>query len=557
MIIPCNALPFRRHALALALAFAVGAAHATSINVNADCSLFNAINNANTDTDTDGVNGCPAGSGADILNLPLNSTQSLNNGLPAITSIITINGNGSTVDGLGNRPFNISTAGDLTLNRLTVKNGRYAQRGGGIQNLGKLTMVNSTVTDNGTYWEGDSYLGAYGVYGGGIFNAGTATLTNSTVANNLIDVGFTFYGVRSGLGGGIFNSGSMTLTNSRVSNNKTLGSSSLHGQGPSSGGGIINYGVMALNNTTVSGNSAATDGGGIRNRGIMALDGSTVSGNSADNGGGINNGSGHFIGSNSISLTLTNSTVSGNSAFSGGGIRNAKNLTLINTTLSGNRAAGIVNSGNLTLINSLIANSRPANSDCLNGSGAIVIAQGINLVEDGSCGADISGDPKLGALLNNGGTTATHALLSGSDALDFAIKKYCPATDQRGVKRPQPFAGNCDLGAFEGMTTVPSVVKSVVDFFDNAIISGGIVGTGWTGQNSLVIQRSNALHNQLLGAGHYKSRGLGAEACAQLRRTLDRIDPNNTPDANDYVTGNEAGTLTEKLKALRVAWTCK
>ncbi len=549
---PCNALPFRRHALALALAFAVGAAHATTINVNSDCSLFNAINNANTDTDTDGVNGCPAGSGADILNLPLNSTQSLVpglGGLPRITSIITINGNGSSIDGSNiYQPFNISATGDLTLNRLKVKNG-YAQQGGGIENLGKLTMVNSAVTGNSTYISGDYYF--FGAYGGGIFNAGTATLTNSTVANNLVDVGYSING-ESGRGGGIFNSGSMTLTNSRVSNNKMLGSS-YRGDGPS-GGGIINYGVMALNNTTVSGNSAATDGGGIRNRGIMTLDGSTVSGNSAGSGGGINNGPGHFIDSNPISLTLTNSTVSGNSAFSGGGIRNTKNLTLINSTLSGNRSAGIVNSGNLTLINSLIANSRPANSDCLNGSGAIVIAQGINLVEDGSCGADISGDPKLGALLNNGGSTATHALLDGSDALDSANKKLCPATDQRNIKRPQPFAGNCDLGAFEDMTTVPPAVKSVVDFFDNAISGGSIIGTG---QNGLVIQHSNALHNQLLSAGHYKSRGLTAEACTQLVRTLDRIDLNNTPDANDYVTGNEAGTLAEKLKALRVAWTCK
>jgi len=56
-------------------------------------------------------------------------------------------------------------------------------------------------------------------------------------------------------------------------------------------------------------------------------------------------------------------------------------------------------------------------------------------------------DPLLGALSKNGGTTATHALLAGSPAIDAGTSEGCPPTDQRGVSRPQGEA--CDMGSFE------------------------------------------------------------------------------------------------------------
>src|SRR3970282_626777 len=54
----------------------------------------------------------------------------------------------------------------------------------------------------------------------------------------------------------------------------------------------------------------------------------------------------------------------------------------------------------------------------------------------------------LGPLANNGGPPQTHALLAGSPAID-AGSPDCPppATDQRGVARPQGPA--CDIGAYE------------------------------------------------------------------------------------------------------------
>jgi hypothetical protein len=59
----------------------------------------------------------------------------------------------------------------------------------------------------------------------------------------------------------------------------------------------------------------------------------------------------------------------------------------------------------------------------------------------------IGSDPNLGPLADNGGATQTHALLSGSPAIDAGDNSTCPATDQRGVARPQGSA--CDIGAYE------------------------------------------------------------------------------------------------------------
>ncbi|HZU60451.1 MAG TPA: choice-of-anchor Q domain-containing protein, partial [Solirubrobacteraceae bacterium] len=67
---------------------------------------------------------------------------------------------------------------------------------------------------------------------------------------------------------------------------------------------------------------------------------------------------------------------------------------------------------------------------------------------DGTCPGG-HGNPKLGRLQYNGGDTDTVALEPGSAAIDRIPASHadCPATDQRGVSRPQ--GRGCDIGAFE------------------------------------------------------------------------------------------------------------
>ncbi|MFO7540753.1 MAG: choice-of-anchor Q domain-containing protein, partial [Chloroflexota bacterium] len=158
--------------------------------------------------------------------------------------------------------------------------------------------------------------------------------------------------------------------------------------------------------------------------------------------------------------TLVNSTISHNTALyqdmaSGIGARGGT-LSLLNCTLAYNSGgvAGLYNdsSGSTNVRNSIIAENTTANC-----AGSFV-SGGYNLDSDGSCGFNSKGDlvaaPLLGPLQNNGGQTETHALLTGSPAIDHIPIKACGVrTDQRGVARP--IDGNedgllaCDVGAYE------------------------------------------------------------------------------------------------------------
>ena len=87
---------------------------------------------------------------------------------------------------------------------------------------------------------------------------------------------------------------------------------------------------------------------------------------------------------------------------------------------------------------------------------------GYNISDDATCnfsGTSVnSTDPLLdpAGLQNNGGPTETIALQSVSPAIDVIPVSDCPAADQRGAPRPAPSQANCDVGAFEYGSMVPS-----------------------------------------------------------------------------------------------------
>jgi hypothetical protein len=79
-----------------------------------------------------------------------------------------------------------------------------------------------------------------------------------------------------------------------------------------------------------------------------------------------------------------------------------------------------------------------------------------SVVQDGYAGGTniITAYPRLGTLGNYGGFTQTIPLLENSSAINTGNDAICPATDQRGVARPQ--GAHCDIGAFELVdTTAP------------------------------------------------------------------------------------------------------
>jgi CSLREA domain-containing protein len=325
----------------------------------------------------------------------------------------------------------LNAFGPVTLTNLVIRGGKTSGSdrgspgsGGGIILLDDdvVRLTNCVVADNSA------------TFGGGILGFGRLTLTHSRISGNSARFG----------GGGINNAGDgvLTLTNSTVSGNSTT---------EGEGGGISSNGVLTLTNSTISGNRAALNGGGISGS-RLTLSNSTVSGNTAiRDGGGIAGGG-----------TLTNSTISGNSARSGGGV--AGTLTLASTTVARNSATrdggGISTAGSLELTNTLVAlNAAPRGPDVHGKSGSTIMAffsllgigsgsglsNGVNGNQVGRQHAPL--DPKLGPLAGNGGPTLTRALQPGSPAIDAASTPDCPATDQRGVLRPQ--GPVCDIGSYE------------------------------------------------------------------------------------------------------------
>jgi parallel beta-helix repeat protein len=253
---------------------------------------------------------------------------------------------------------------------------------------------------------------------------------------------------RAEKGGGIFNFlGIVTLTNTYFYSNKAVVfDKRAFGAG---GGGIYNMGDMTLTNTTLFDNSAESDrnrsesersGGAIFNAGTMRLTNTTLDDNRATNGfgGGIYN-------FNNGTMTLSNTTLSGNRAFrDGGGIDNAGAMTLIYSTLAGNSRVDNASTGTMTLLGTIVA-------DGCTGS---IADSGYNLSSDSSCNltqpTDITNtNPLLDQLDYYGGPTQTRALQAGSPAIDKGgtAANGCPATDQRGITRPQGPA--CDIGAYE------------------------------------------------------------------------------------------------------------
>lgn len=194
----------------------------------------------------------------------------------------------------------------------------------------------------------------------------------------------------------------------------------------------------------------------------------------------------YFIGG---TLRVTNSTFSGNSGGNFGAISlNNRPAIIRNSTIVNNTGGGIYKLGNsLTLGNTIVAGNSGFD---LFSSGPAVTTSGGNLIGNntnvgatfaagmpnanndyvGTAGSPVS--PQLAPLANNGGPTPTHALLTGSPAINAGNNCVlttggCGAsdpiagltTDQRGA--PRAVGGTTDIGAFErNITFTPTTLPN-------------------------------------------------------------------------------------------------
>ena len=194
---------------------------------------------------------------ADTINITADIT--LEADLPQITSTITFNGGGNTINGDGKyRPFNNAAGGILTLNNLIINNAYTAGRfdhGASIRSVGELTLNRVTVR-NGT----TDTTAADSISAGGIFiGSGTSSLVkikDSAIYNNRS---------RNNGAGIRIDGGTVTIVNTSI-----YGNTSSHGRG---GGINLGGGTLHLYHSTITGNTpdsansgaiSSEAGGGIR-----------------------------------------------------------------------------------------------------------------------------------------------------------------------------------------------------------------------------------------------------------------------------------------------------
>ena len=427
------------------VAFAVLPGLAAEITVDSACSLADAITAANTD---EAAGGCVAGEGADEITLSADVT--LETSLPLISSAITIEGGGHTISGANRyHIFGVNSRGNLELNHVILDNARSGW-GGAIGNSGGSVAIRDSVISNSAAGNGGAIGNEGGLIardstfaynssqdaGGAIFNrGGVVELINSNFEGNYAGGqggaivnhdGWIFVSDRSRFngnvtdnhGGALFNKdGTVEITDSVFSRNRAS---------DRSGGAIYNDvardetdDLMVIANSAFLNNVAAESGGAIYNRrGSLNVANSAFDRNSAgDDGGGLYDAS--------VNATdILHSSFQSNRAENGGGIYKEYDAQL-------------------SLYHSIISNSS-SGGDCF---GRLDDSK-LNLVEDGSCYAELSGDPMLGDLVEpEDGSPAYYPLQPGSPAIDAASSEHCPDTDQIGTPRPQGAA--CDIGAIE------------------------------------------------------------------------------------------------------------
>ena len=320
-------------------------------------------------------------------------------------TIIANNGQAVINGGGLDRVLDVLYNASLDLRNITVSGGK-ASYGGGIQVASNTNLNLLSCSINGN----SSSLG-----GAGISSSGNVTINDSIITGNYSEY---YYG-----GGGIQNnSGQLTINNSTISKNTSYSGAAIYNSSTNS--------TSTITNSTISENISSLGSSIVHSYGQLHIRNSTISNNTGYLSGGIKiNGS--------ASLNIESSTITANTATRyNGGIYAGQNTTI-------------------NIANSIIAKN--GNDADIRNNQAIILSRGNNLIgnnlsveaiftpstNDQTGTATTPLDPQLGPLQNNGGLTATHALLSGSPAINRG--QTTETRDQRGYSRNV----TPDIGAYE------------------------------------------------------------------------------------------------------------
>lgn len=390
----------------------------------------------------------------------------------------------------------IYAKGNATLDNVVVfgnsASGNKTTRGAGIAAVGTITATAGLVKKN-------SAISPGAVMGAGVSGREGVVLEDTAVVNNTGESSATFT-----TGGGIYTRYKLALTRAVISGN-TAKTTEGSGASAGSGGAFSFFGPVTVSYSTIENNASiglpsGSDAGGIGTDGNFTMTRSTVSGNSTSGfGGGI------VKSQNCANCTpkfyMRDSTVSGNHAGTTVGgvyLGSAPQTFLLNSTIAFNTAdagsAGVPPNTFALAPGLHLSSSYPTSATIHsmivsnNSYGAGIEADfttfagepitfnpgpansliRVTAVEGLPSGVISGACPLLGPLRDNGGLTQTHALASGSPAIDagdnvlVGFGLAIDLNDQRGsesgngtatylrmsgpIDDPQPLP---DMGAYE------------------------------------------------------------------------------------------------------------
>lgn len=348
---------------------------------------------------------------------------------------------------------------DVTLDQNAATGGNGGR--GGNPGTGLNTADGITGQQGGN---GGSGQGAT-VFGGG----GTVSILSSTLSANTCTGGDGGDGGTGSDAGGIPGNG---------------GEGGLGGNAHAGGVFVQNAGVTVIN-STISGN--VTNGGAGGDGGDGGSGSSTANGGAGGNGG-QSRGTGAYV--RSSTLGVDNSTVADNTANDGtggaGGAAGSGGSAGSAGATNPGQAAGVFEDGtggNLGAQSSIFADNTASIQPDADGT----LTFNDCIVENGATPGgtgNLTGDPGLGTLQNNGGLTSTHAIGAGSIARDAGSNPQSLTNDQRGTGFPRDDGSGVDIGAYEfdpSATTPPPIVSDPGSTITVNAGSYSIQGTAQTG----------------------------------------------------------------------------
>jgi len=342
--------------------------------------------------------------------------------------------------------------------------------------------------------------------GAGIFTYDDIILINVVMRDN----------VATGTGGALVGGDRVTLQNSQIINNTAARAGAIYAEDI-----LILKDVIIQGNTTTAARTLVRQNAALFSPN-MQIERSVIADNIGD---------AISFSYASGTSTLVNTTISGNTGagmvvrefvgYVGGG-----SITLNYVTLANNAVGIDAGRGEMRFSNSIFTGNT---TSCILTATATVISAGYNLFpndctlqNDPQTGDLFGVDALLQPLADNGGSTLTRALGTGSPALNSANPEDCPAQDQRNFGRPGGAA--CDRGAFESntaqlLTRLESVITSnqtiEPQLLENEIYHNPVTTFSLKFTQMMQDDLGDTQPGDLTNTAHYQLVRVGADNIAQ------------------------------------------